>query len=90
MESIFYYYVIIIWLFILYAAIIGSSIKSSYANDRIIWFILFIFFHFFLFLYIGLIDFKKLSKDEHKKIIYIILGYIIFVIVPLFVDHYIM
>ncbi len=88
MENIFYYYVVIIWFFIFFAAKIGSSIMSNYSNNRITWFVLFIFFHFFLFLYIGLIDFKKLTKDEHKKIIYIILGYIIFVIVPIFADHY--
>ncbi len=88
MENIFYYYVVIIWLFVLFSANVGSSIMSTYSSNKLTWFLSFIFFHFFLFVYIAALNFKKLTKAEHKKMIFIVIGYVVFVIVPLFIDHY--
>ena len=85
MESFFFYYTGVMWLYAIVAAVIGSAIMVKLSKERIFWFFLALILNFYFFVFIliyGIVK-KKFEKRDLLKISYIIAGYVVFVIFPL-------
>jgi len=88
MQNIFYYYTGVMWIYALMAALWGSAIMANYSKSRLFWFFACLFFNFYFFLFIVIWNFFKsiLNKKENRKMVLILVGYVVFVVVPIIME----